>query len=384
MLTDSALDAWQVPIGAVGASGVGVRAAALAAARIEIYDPLVLWWTDGSAVVEPSCLIVKGLPRPDSFAAHCSKARGPTRRWRSVATTSRTDVTLQDDADRRRDPDVHALGGRPPTSAGRGRTTRTASSSGRKSGIWAVADGMGGHSHGEVASRMVCDALADFSDGWTASRRRSSRDQADAARSTIISFGRRPSASSPDAQRQHGRRAARSRDPIRGALGRRQPRLPLARRSAGAADAGPQPGRTSTASQAGVDQRDHPRRRGRARAWTSGRPAGLGATRRPVSSLLRRADTGSAGGRNSANGWTAGPPGRRRRAHSGDAGRRGAGQRDGPDRRGLHVNWPAREHRGAACPLDFPTWNPLESSYPIHVRGRFAVRDPHGSQRGAL
>jgi len=34
-------------------------------------------------------------------------------------------------------------------------------------GIWAVADGLGGHSHGEVASRMVCEALADVVPGAT-------------------------------------------------------------------------------------------------------------------------------------------------------------------------------------------------------------------------
>ncbi|HKE93043.1 MAG TPA: protein phosphatase 2C domain-containing protein [Povalibacter sp.] len=33
--------------------------------------------------------------------------------------------------------------------------------------VWAVADGMGGHMHGDVASRMACEALADLLPGKT-------------------------------------------------------------------------------------------------------------------------------------------------------------------------------------------------------------------------
>ena len=55
------------------------------AARLsELYGPLVLWWTEGSSIVEPSCLITKGLPHPDSFAALLDGSWEP-RQWRSVS-----------------------------------------------------------------------------------------------------------------------------------------------------------------------------------------------------------------------------------------------------------------------------------------------------------
>ena len=123
-----------------------------------IYDPLVLWWTEGSAKVDPSCLIAKGLPHPDTFGAfldgswtrhlwqplevqthQASKDEaiidGITLRFRSAAAT---------DVGRVRETNQDAYSERP------------------EIGLWAVADGLGGHRDGEIASRMVCDALADF------------------------------------------------------------------------------------------------------------------------------------------------------------------------------------------------------------------------------
>ena len=95
------------------------HAAAAAVAPLSArYAPLTLWWTEGSARVEPSCLIVKGLPPPDAFAAMLdgSWAR---QRWAIAAGARRAVARSRDhailDGRRRR-----SATGRPrkPTSAG--------------------------------------------------------------------------------------------------------------------------------------------------------------------------------------------------------------------------------------------------------------------------
>ena len=154
---------WQLPIG----SAAQIQAAwqYLAGRRLSaLYDPLVLWWTSGSSMVDPSCLIERGLPHPDAFAALLDGG-WTARRWRSVPVPlAVADVpeSLIDDAT------ASSFRSSAESHVGRIRKINQDAFIERTDvGIWAVADGVGGHSQGEVASRMVCDAIADIVPGAT-------------------------------------------------------------------------------------------------------------------------------------------------------------------------------------------------------------------------
>ena len=158
VLTDTP-QAWQLPLAA--SSDVGFAFQQLVSLHLEAaYRPLVVWWTDGSAVVEPSCLVLKGLPGPALYPA-LLEGSWSAHRWRSVPARESEDPTLP--ASRVDSAETLFFRSAAATDVGRARANNEDGFVERpEAGIWAVADGMGGHSHGEVASRMVCDALADF------------------------------------------------------------------------------------------------------------------------------------------------------------------------------------------------------------------------------
>lgn len=117
-----------------------------------------LWWTDGSAVVAPSLLMTRGLPDPASFSAMLDgewAAAGwnvadpePDADETAVRPQVAADIIATCSA---------ALTDRGPVRA----TNQDALIERADMQLWAVADGMGGLSKGEVASRMVCDSLAE-------------------------------------------------------------------------------------------------------------------------------------------------------------------------------------------------------------------------------
>jgi type VI secretion system protein ImpM len=149
---------WQVPIGSTSRLPVALQQL-LERRLAEVYEPLVMWWTEGSSMVEPSCLFDRGLPPAESFTAML-EGTWADHQWRSVPVQldiAEAPEALIDAATPRNFESAAA------SDVGKVRKTNQDSFIERTDvGIWAVADGVGGHSHGEVASKMVCDAVADI------------------------------------------------------------------------------------------------------------------------------------------------------------------------------------------------------------------------------
>ncbi len=158
ILQDWTYAAWNVPIGSPAHLApafmqvLGHRLSAL-------YDPLVVWWTEGSAGVQPTCLLSKGLPHPDAFVTLLDGS-ATSGRWQSVPVHVEVGAPL-DDLLATPQPMRYRSAGM--TDVGCVRSVNQDAFVERPDvGLWVVADGLGGHSSGEVASRMVCDAFADF------------------------------------------------------------------------------------------------------------------------------------------------------------------------------------------------------------------------------
>jgi len=125
------------------------------------YRPLVMFWTEGSSVVEPSSLILKGLPGPELYTALLDGS-WTEHRWHALPARVSEDLTIPGTPIADEGGPLYFVSAAV-SDVGRVRSNNEDGFVDRpEAGVWAVADGMGGHSHGEVASRMVCDALNDF------------------------------------------------------------------------------------------------------------------------------------------------------------------------------------------------------------------------------
>ncbi len=162
--TSGARAQWQLALGSPPALGAVLEQLLYARLR-ETHGPLTVMWTEGSAHVEPSGLLLSGLPAPSTYAALLS-GEWQGAGWRVVKSKTIAPPPSRNDTWTSERPIAYRSAGATDVGLAR-RINQDAFIERTEIGVWAVADGMGGHEHGEVASRMIRDALAAFVPGDT-------------------------------------------------------------------------------------------------------------------------------------------------------------------------------------------------------------------------
>jgi len=187
--------AWHIPTGASG-SVLRPLGALLARSLQAQYQPVSVWWTDGSAVIEPCCLLVRGMPAPEAFVSLLDGSWN-SGEWRCVRTTASAPpraVPATVVRDRQDAPLLPAaLRSAALSDCGARASNQDAFLERTEIGLWAVADGVGGLSHGELASRMACDVLANLTPSATlAATVEDVRRGLDHVNATLYRASRRP------------------------------------------------------------------------------------------------------------------------------------------------------------------------------------------------
>jgi len=146
---------WHWPCGSAGSFAEALSAPLMGMAQSAL-RPLTMWWTDGSDLVHPGVLLSRSLPRPDSFHALLA-GTWDDGRWDGEADPAPQPETSGDTLEFAAQFGVRSAGATDTGTVRQDNQDNFLLNDDNR--LWAVADGMGGHSHGEIASQMVVDAL---------------------------------------------------------------------------------------------------------------------------------------------------------------------------------------------------------------------------------
>jgi type VI secretion system protein ImpM len=149
---------FQLPL--AGLAGMRFVAEHLAGTALRAAGTRCHFWTEGSGRVAPSMLVGARFPLPDDYVALLTGEWNASG-WMPLAARLDNGAQVEETLTRVDIPVRFSSASRSETGHQRS-INQDAVLDRCETGVWAVADGMGGHSDGEVASRMVCDALADM------------------------------------------------------------------------------------------------------------------------------------------------------------------------------------------------------------------------------